>query len=160
MKQLTKTIGDKEVIFIEVPKDAKYFEYFSYINVQDELGYKSNNGHHYQLLPHGKMQLIGSLDSITEEEAAKVVDNIKRASSVSYPDYDRETSTDFNNALSSLRSLIKSLGIETVNPLGKRPHMKEDKYTCMPFAFYQYQLNKWELAQSKVWEKVIILINK
>lgn len=132
MKQLIHSLPDRDIMFIEVSKD-------SYIQKSD--------------IPYGNWQLIGSLDSITEEQAAMVVEEkivIENAfKKPRYMDYVNRPLYSFDTAIESLQSLIKSAGIDLVNPLGVKPD-KEHFGMC-------YTLKQWESVQSKVWEKILIL---
>ena len=91
MKQLIHSLPDRDIMFIEVSKD-------SYIQKSD--------------IPYGNWQLIGSLDSITEEQAAKAVEKLTFHYFKNYEIKEQFHEVVFDTALESLQSLIKSVGIE------------------------------------------------
>lgn len=179
MKQLTKTIGDKEVIFQEVPKDSFDYEIIGVgikPNALTDLWFhrRASKNESICLSPYenlqDKIQLI-VLDSITEEQAAKVVES--KFNGKIWRDYTRlshngcEGAKVFNlkSALESFTTLLKSLGIETVNPLGRRPfypryQLNSVNQDMQIMDDYKTSLKEWQAAQSQLWEKVIILTNK
>jgi hypothetical protein len=174
MRQITKTLKDKEVLFVEVPKDAIGPTIGVERHTKEEILFfihKENNMCGYTSLPPGNWQYICEASTATEEEAERVVE--KAMFRNNYKDYYPHGKmavdgiSSFNTAKDSLQSLIKSVGIETENEYGEKPlhydydEMKDSGHYLIEIQDKrQKEIDLWQASQAKVWEKVIILINK
>lgn len=166
MKQLIHSLQDREILFIEVPKEANEF----FLDEYQDIYWKKNK--RWVMCPKliapsysfdGYWEIIGELNSITEEQAAKLVDKYQINGIIYYDSYGNPWW--LYTANESLQSLLKSLGIETVNPLGDKPlhydyeEMHQSGHYLLELKEKrQKEIDLWQAAQAKVWEKVLILV--
>jgi hypothetical protein len=103
----------REWLMVEVPEDATDIALrMSY------LDYSTQGGNTYESLPSGKWHIHSDSLTITEEQAGEIVDkvNLERVYYKIYdpvPDKDWDIATATTDVLSSYRSLLRSLNINS-----------------------------------------------
>lgn len=113
----------------------------------------------------GKLQLLGRLPDITEEQADGAVEKVvfedeEFGDIIKYRDYTAIPIGKHNKryapitALNSLSSLLQANEVYFENPLGKL-HPTHPAYTGQGITVEEWleKCKKWQEAQSKVWDK-------
>ena len=108
------------------------------------------------LLPKGySYKSIGKLTDITEIQCEEWVEWIEEPQY--YIDYRKEGWQGDITAKESFFSYLESRGVVFENPLGEKPVLDKESLWGNPeqdtqvFAALNYQIDKWEEAESKIW---------
>jgi hypothetical protein len=112
---------------------------------------------------HGMAEIVGKLNDIKEGEFEQwVADNGLGC----YDNYKGIVDNKYTclTAKESFFSYLESKGIYFENPLGEKPILNEDnlwgnaEQDTQVFAALNYQIDKWQEAEQKVWNKNLIYI--
>lgn len=132
------------LLVVELPEMVKY----AVVTTFNRIGFYLPNGIiSYEMLPEGNWQLLGRLPEITEEQADQVVDEYTYNTGEIDGYYDYENGTQTDCPTESLNSLMYTNEVYFENPLGEKPVESEFYWGFL------HDLEKWQEAQSKVWDK-------
>jgi len=157
MRQAQKELTDKIVMVQEVHEGAYDFKIINPL-----VRYSVDWGTDYEEIC--KYEFISTHKEMTEDKVKMVVEEWPKDSGY-YIDYDDEDIAVKDTALESYSSLLKSMGINTVNPFGERPSYPRYLTNSVNVDLkimndYKSDLAQWEAAEKELWRNFVLLINK
>ena len=140
----------KKLLLVELPEGIVAPEKSDNICIiQDIICFRTSN-----MKP--TLRSFGKLTDITESQCEEWVEWIEEPQY--YRDYRKEGWQGDITAKESLFSYLESRGVVFENPLGEKPVLDKGSLWGNPeqdtqvFAALNYQIDKWEEAESKIWD--------
>ncbi len=149
-----KIITTKETfMFLPISDGANKIQVHGFNKTNNILYYK-NDGYAINLKFDSDIEFICLLSQAKEEDAKKIVDN-DGDMYLQYNDF--SSKPYFDNAIESLKSLMESENIYTVNPFGEMcPKEKTlDLQTQYPINYYD--IKQWQGAQQRTSKEWLII---
>ena len=153
----------KKLLLIELPEGAKDIHINEFYFFNTRLSYQTETSLHFietkERLLEDKIKLIGKLTDITESQCEQWVEAYTSLEN-RFRNYTTPAYIEFlmKTAKESFFSKLQADEIYFENPLGEKPVLDKGSLWGSPeqdtqaFAALNYQIDKWEEAESKVWD--------
>lgn len=142
MKQRIIEIGEKKVIFQEVPEDSRNYS----LDEDQDLNFSIKNrvkGCTDIFPADNYWKIIGIYPGLTEDQASKI--------------FDPNSEDMFYSRLDTVEALLKREDIYTVNIHGDIKPGKDKQVNYPTDKDFKTHLSLWEIVEANRWQKIVIL---